>query len=196
MMLTHKSALLLVAAAMMLPAVAKADLIVNGGFETGHLDGWTCTGPVGSCLVETTSPHSGQDDVMAIDNAGFGTLSQTISTTAGSAYTLSFWTFVNNVADANIFQFAIDGAPATGVAQTHLYNQTTAGFVATGSATTISFSFATQEGSGAWFVDDISVVNAAAVPGPVIGAGLPGLMLAGGGLIGWWRRKRTPAAAA
>jgi len=60
-------------------------------------------------------------------------------------------------------------------------------------------SFRVTEANGKLFVDLQSyqtstdtpiVIKFDAVPGPIVGAGLPGLLLAGGGFLAWWRRKR------
>ena len=171
------------------PGVANANLIVNGGFETGDLTGWSCTTTDDCFPRNNVATQSGAWALAGINNTGFATLSQSFATVAAQTYTLSFWSFSTRDFSTNILQYAIDGAAAAVVPRTTSYANTVASFTATNAVTELSFLFQTVRNSGFWVIDDVSVVSATPIPEPST-IGLFTIGLAGLGLAAR-RRKRA-----
>jgi len=86
-----------------LSGICSAASISNGGFETGSLSDWTTSGDSTYTNVQSVFPHSGKNEahIGAYGDSGYGFISQTITTTASSSYTLSFsyGEFNTNVTD-------------------------------------------------------------------------------------------------
>jgi hypothetical protein len=171
----------------LLTPLAHANLVTNGGFETGDFTGWTTSmeggGPASTLLlVSTGSQRTGTF------SARFGALnqndviSQTLTTVAGDRYDISFWfqTFSSNYQ----FVFNWDGGAAelTLVDQpAPSYTEYTFSLLASTNSTTLSF--AGRNPPSFSRLDDVSVTQAtASVPLPgtlaLIGIALAGLGVA------------------
>ena len=66
-----------------------SNLVVNCGFETGDFTGWNVNDPSANSYVDGQQPNSG--NYSANLGAEPGTLSQTITDTAGQTYNFSFY---------------------------------------------------------------------------------------------------------
>ena len=104
---------------------ARADLVVNGGFETGDLTGYsiaaTATGVAPSGFAGLTA-HSGSYFLALGDITTaypFGTLSQSIIDTPGQTLTLSYW-FASTGLTPNFFQALWNDAVITGSTLTNV----------------------------------------------------------------------------
>jgi hypothetical protein len=153
---------LVVLAAMVGSMAASATAFVNGGFETGNLNGWTVTptanGQTVSTLVDMYDidgpgplPASlaarfqvGQVSFVSGQQAGIE-LTQMLSLSAGTTYTFSFnwsavrFTTTSNNAEGGVFSLIVNGTPlATAAAgstsmSTPKYGFLTANFTPTSS---------------------------------------------------------------
>lgn len=191
------------AAALLVPAAAPAQIVSNGGFESGNA-GWTfhandCSGTVGnpnsgpSYTGTTTAtgtyarPRSGASDLWLGAAGCTPGVSQSLSTVSGQSYSLSFWTKVNaaltSVPNKLTVSFNSSTLLSAQMADTTWQHMV---FRVTGTGDD-QLLFAANNIYGGTEIDDISMTRVVTTPEPH-----PTVLLATGllGLIPVLRRKR------
>jgi hypothetical protein len=131
---------------------AKANLITNGGFETGDFSGWSVSGPASvEGTVGSIPPHSGNFQAQLDVSASIG---QTLATTPGQVYLIDLWAAAPMIQGGSLFVFW-NGIPAAGFAQSSVtpYEELCPSVIATSASTTLLF----EVTRGRILLDDISV---------------------------------------
>ena len=172
-------------------AQACANLVQNPGFETGDFTGWTVSGDISAFAG---GAHSDTYSASFDGAISAGSLDQTIATTPGDVYDISFWLFGYTQGGINVSgSFGSDTFYSVNDLHNGSYIQITANDVlGTGSSTLLHLTFQDIGSDSSGYLDDISVtdVTPAGVPDAASTAGLLGLGLAG--LLALRRRLAVP----
>lgn len=196
-----------------LAAPAQAQLVTNGDFETADFTGWTLSGNAHYTTPNPDTfvfgnPHAGIYAAWLGPAGSDGFLSQSIATTAGHAYTVSYWLAVDTnslsgLSSPNDFSASFGGqslfsgtnlaatdSHSTAAADYVLYSFTTA--AAAGPASTLRFGF--RDDPAEFRLDDVQVRDAGPVPEASTTVSLGLLLALGiGGMAVAAKRKRARA---
>ncbi|MCP2329071.1 chitinase [Hamadaea flava] len=152
----------LVAAAVLLFAAPAApatgaELLSNGGFETGALSPWSCSGSLGS--VVTTPARTGTKALRgAASSSDNANCTQTVSVVSGTSYTLTGW-----VRGSYVY-LGVTGGTSTWTPSATNWTQLTVTFTA--SSSSVQVFLHGWYGTGDYYADDVSLQGTA-------GAGVP-----------------------
>lgn len=168
-----------------------AELVVNGGFETGDFSSWT-TLPASSdsdFYVNSNYPHSGLHEA----NFGAGlqyddSITQTLLTVEGQSYEIDFWLAHPNYDAYANFTASWDGSPILSLINSDIFYYTKYSFTKVATSTSTTLKFSGRDSVSFVYLDDVSVQP---VPEP------SSLVLLSAGVFGFLAyvcRKRKPAA--
>ncbi len=174
------------------PAAAQ-ELVTNGDFETGNFAGFTQSGNTGFTGVGAGLGTSGSFGASFGPVGSVGSISQTLTTTAGQSYLISFDLQNLSGGTPNFYQVLFDGAQLFSATNSAAFGYTnfSTNAIASGVSTGLTFNF--QHDPSFFRLDNVSVtaVNGA-VPEPATWA----MMLIGFGAIGASMRRRRKITAA
>lgn len=159
-----------------LASTSNADLVTNGGFETGDFSSWSTFGNLGYTEVNVTAAHSGQFGAMFGAIGSEGGIRQTLTADQNDTIHLSFWLQVDNGAP-NSFYVSLDGQQLLSFTDAPGATFTEYSFDVTlaNANPTLEFGFRHDP---AWYrLDDVSAMSLVPLPtGAVMGfAGLAGV---------------------